>query len=63
MNCDKCNVEMIEGSLIQNGTLWSSHKLVSNWAIRLSRNFRVGHVVKAFRCPQCNKIELVAAQI
>ncbi len=62
MTCPKCNVEMLEGRLAAHGGLWipSQPTSADKWLMKLLWS---KFIVKAFRCPQCNKIELVAAEI
>lgn len=62
MQCEKCNVEMIKGSLFNHGSLWTDkvfHAPVSKlmWILN---GFNVINRVTAHKCPNCNQIKLKA---
>lgn len=55
MKCPACKIEMVEGALVNNGLVWI--KKLNNFMKSMSR-FGGNRLVEAWRCPNCNKIEL-----
>jgi hypothetical protein len=55
MKCPNCKHEMEKGTLVADGTRWSSGVTAT-----MSEIFPLGgFLVLAWKCPECNKIELV----
>lgn len=59
MKCEKCNVEMIEGSLVHEGRVWT--KLVSHFKLpKINVPWPTGVTCTAWRCPNCGEVKLIA---
>ncbi len=56
MQCAKCEIEMEKGFLSSHGGSWMKANSLSTFFDKIT--FFLSTVVVAWKCPQCNKIEL-----
>ena len=68
MECKNCNVKLIKGRLVANGTAGidmhnNSNSFLKKWFLfggLGNTNPMFGKLIHAYKCPQCNEITLRA---